>query len=108
MAFDDSGLEELIPGSSLTHLLIVVADDPLRSAQAVLQTLAASGASLCALVIAPTGDRCEHRVRLAGLRPQGARALAAQIADLPAIAHASVEHHFLRAAPTSQAEPRLA
>ena len=93
----DDELESVFKGSSFTHVLSIRTCDQLDVALAALHALRAAGGALDGLHLTRRGAGLEHRLTLVGVRPHEARRLADQIAALPGVEAATVEHHILRA-----------
>ena len=92
----DDELESVFKGSSFTHVLSIRTDDQLDVALTALQAVRAGGGALDGLHLTRRGGGLEHRLTLVGVRPHEARRLADQIAALPGVETATVEHHILR------------
>jgi hypothetical protein len=95
-SFAESEIEQTFPGCALTHLLTVASEDQISIAIEALQAVAALGGRLEGLHLTRCGGSLEHRLKIAGLRPQSARTLRDRLASLPGVAHASVEHQIFR------------
>lgn len=96
ISFAESEIELAFPGCALTHLLTVASEDQPSIAIEALQAVADLGGRLEGLQLARRGGSLEHRLKVAGLRPQAARTLRDRLASLAGVARASVEHQIFR------------
>ena len=93
----DDEFEQTFPGCVLTHVLTVVSQDQLLIAMTALSAVHALGGQLEALSLSRRSGRLEHQLKIVGLRSQQARLLADQLAALPGVDRANIEHHLARA-----------
>ena len=96
MSLHDDNLEDLVPGAQLTHLLTIVADDALKGLRTIIENLDRQGATLHAVNVGRLEDRSVQRIRLGGIKVEAARTFARQLAALPGIASARIEHVISR------------
>jgi hypothetical protein len=87
---------DVFPGLCLTHLLIVTTQNRLALAIDVLNAIGASGGEVEFLRMSKCGEGLKHQFRLCGLRSQQARVLSQDLAALPGVNRATIEHQLLR------------
>jgi hypothetical protein len=87
---------DAFPGLSLSHLLVVTTQNRLALAIDVLNTIGASGGEVEFLRMTKCGEGLKHQLRLCGLGSQQARLLSQDLAALPGVDRATIEHQLLR------------
>jgi hypothetical protein len=95
-SLDEDELEQAFLGCALTHVLTMVSCDQLSIAIETLATIGAAGGAVVALSLVRRSDAFEHRLKLVGLGAGQARRITEQLAALPGVKGASVEHQLLR------------
>ena len=93
-AVADDAVVAGLNGAVVTHVFQFATEDTLGVAIATLQALRDTGASLDSLHLGRRRDARQHTLRVTGLPPSEARRLAEQLAALPGVQRATVEHEI--------------
>jgi hypothetical protein len=104
LSLSDTAVEEFakdefpdaFPGLTLTHLLIVTTQNRPALTIDVLNAIGASGGEVECLKMTKCGDGLKHQVRFCGLGSRQAHLLSQDLAALPGVNRATVEHQLLR------------
>lgn len=95
-SIDDDYLALACSGSELSHVLSVKTADRLDHVAAILNMLQDLCGQLQTLNVCRRHGAFDHRLRFTGLKPSEARSLATQLAELPGVDAAAVEHQLLQ------------
>ena len=84
------------PGLTLSHSLVVTTQDRLALAIDILNTIRASGGEVEFFRMTKCGEGLKYQLKLCGLGSHEARLLSQDLAALPGVGRATIEHQLLR------------
>ena len=92
----EDDLELRLPGTVLTHLVLIASDNDVLSMIMILQAVNRAGGQIVTMFSAVRAGTMEHRVRICGINPTAARSLCANLAQMQMVRFVNVEHHLQR------------